>query len=369
MMRKSRGVIGLAMSLASCATAAQAEIKIGIAGPLSGSALNVGEQQEVGAYSAVAQLNADGGLLGHEIVVTSVDDACEPEQAKAAARKLIAEGVVLVVGHACSNASIAASGIYEDSGIIMISPASTNPKITESGHANVFRVVGRDDQQGTIAGDFIADRYADRNIAIVHDGQLYGSDLAEFVKRQLNKRGVTEVLFESLAPGQSDYKEFVDKLVATRTDVLYAAVYQADMAIILRQAKKDLPDLQLISGDSVVNSEFLVIAGEAGEGTYFTFGPDPRLKPEAASVVAWIRDNEGYEPDGYTLYSYAAVQAWAQAVQVAGSLNQAAVIKSLKSGSFDTVLGEIGFDDKGDVTGFDSFVWYRFTRDAYRPVE
>ena len=369
MLNKAGCLVGLVTSLFFGTTAAQAEIKIGIAGSLSGSTLNVGEQQEVGANSAVAQLNANGGLLGEEIVVTSVDDACDPEQAKAAARKLVAEGVIFVVGHACSAASIAVSDIYDDAGIIMISPASTSPKLTESGHANVFRVIGRDDQQGIIAGDFMADRYADRRIAIINDGQEYSLGLAEFTKRQLNDRGVTEVLFESFTPGQSDYRALVEKFVEAKIDVVYAGVYQGDIAIILRQAKKELPDLQLISGDSVVSSEFLVIAGEAGEGTYFTFGPDLRLKPEAASVVATIRDADAYEPDGFTLYSYAAVQAWAQAVRQAESLDPAAVIKSLKTGTFDTVLGRIGFDHKGDVTGVSAFVWYQFTADDYVPVE
>jgi len=194
-------------------TAAQAEIKVGIAGPLSGSALPSGEQQEIGAQKAFDHLNDEGGLLGEEIVVTSVDDACEPEQAKAAARQLVSEGVIFVVGHVCSSASLAASKIYEEAGIIMISPASTNPKVTDDGGPNVFRVIGRDDQQGAIAGDYLADKYAKSKIAILHDGQTYGLGLAEFTKRQLNERGVTEDIFDSYAPEQTDYKSLVDKLV------------------------------------------------------------------------------------------------------------------------------------------------------------
>ena len=254
MLKPIAGLIGLATMLVVSATAAEAEIKIGIAGPLSGSALPVGEQQEIGANSAIAALNANGGLLGEDIVATSVDDACDPEQAKAAANKLVTEGVVFVVGHVCSGESLAASQIYEKAGSIMISPASTNPKVTEGGHANVFRVIGRDDQQGTIAGDFIADKFAGKNIAIIHDGQTYGLGLAEFTKQQLNKRGATEVLFESFAPDQPDYQPLVDKLIAAKVDVVYAGGYQGDLGIIIRQAKKDLPGLQLIGGDSLNNS-------------------------------------------------------------------------------------------------------------------
>ncbi len=146
-------LIGAFISIVCGLAAAQTEIKVGIAGPLSGSALNTGEQQEIGAQKAIGHLNDKGGLLGKKIVVISVDDACEPRQAKAVARQLVSDGVIFVVGHLCSACSLAVRKIYEDAGIIMLSPASTNPRVSEEGGGNVFRVIGRDDQQGTIAGD------------------------------------------------------------------------------------------------------------------------------------------------------------------------------------------------------------------------
>ncbi|MBW1607070.1 MAG: branched-chain amino acid ABC transporter substrate-binding protein, partial [Deltaproteobacteria bacterium] len=164
-------LIGAFILMVCGITAAQAEIKVGIAGPLSGSALNTGEQQEIGAQKAFEHLNDKGGLLGKKIVVISVDDACEPRQATAVAKQLVSEGVVFVVGHVCSACSLAVSKIYEKAGIIMISPASTNPKVTDEGGPNVFRVIGRDDQQGTIAGNYLANNYSKSNIAIIHDGQ------------------------------------------------------------------------------------------------------------------------------------------------------------------------------------------------------
>ncbi len=358
-------LIGAFISIVCVIGAAQAEIKVGIAGPLSGSSLAIGEQQEIGAQKAFKHLNDKGGLLGKNIVVISVDDACESRQAKAVAQQLVSEGVVFVVGHLCSACSLAAGKIYEKAGIIMISPASTNPKVTDEGGTNVFRVIGRDDQQGTIAGDYLADNHSKSNIAIIHDGQAYGLGLAELTKRQLNKRGVIEVMFDSYTPDQKDYRSIVDKLVSKKTDVLYAGGYLTDIGIIMRQAKKELPDLRLFSGDGLMNVQFLFVAGDAGEGTYFTFGPDMRQKPEAGDVVAAIREEDAYEPDGYTLYSYGAVQAWAQAVKQAGSLNPKAVIDVLRAGSFDTVLGKIGFDEKGDVTGIDTFVWYVFGKEDY----
>ncbi len=356
-MIKAIGVGSLiAIALSIAATAAQAQIKIGVAGPLTGSSHGIGEQQQAGAQRAVADINANGGVLGQQLEAILVDDACEPKQAEAVARQLVSQGVVFVDGHMCSAASIAASPIYEAAGIIMISAASTNPKFTEQGRSNVFRLVGRDDQQGVVAGDYLADHYGKSNIAIINDGQAYGLGLVEQTKKQLNRRGVAEAMFESYAPEQTDYPALVEKLVDAKVDVVYAGGYAGDIALIARLSKKKLPDLKLVSGDSLATDDFLLIAGEAGEGAHFTFGPDFRLRPEAATVVAALRDTDSFEPAGYTLQSYAAIQAWAEAVQQAGSLESARVIRALHTGAFDTVIGKIGFDKKGDVTGISPFV-------------
>jgi branched-chain amino acid transport system substrate-binding protein len=362
-------LIGVLISIVCGMAAVQAEMRVGIAGPLSGSALIGGEQMEIGAQKAIEHLNNKGGLLGQKIVAVSVDDACEARQAKAVARQLVSEGVVFVVGHGCSACSLAASKIYEEAGIIMISPGSTNPKVTDEGGPNVFRTIGRDDQQGTIAGNYLADHFRNSNIAIIHDGETYGKGLAELTKRQLNKRGVTEVMFDSYKRDQNDYKPLVNYLFNKKIDVLYVGGYTYDIGIIIRQAKKELPDLRLFSGDVLVSAQYLFVAGEAGVGTYFTFGPDMRLKPEAQDVVAAIREEDAFEPEGYTLNAYGAVQAWAQAVKQAGSLKPKAVIKALREGSFDTVLGKIGFDENGDVTGISTFVWYVFGKEGYSPVK
>lgn len=370
MMKKI--VIAIAFSCLSALLTiviAHAEIYIGIAGPLSGSALTTGEQQEIGAQAAVDHLNKAGGVLGQEIIAISMDDACEPRRAKAVARQLVNEGVVFVAGHLCSGCSLAASKIYEEAGILMISPASTNPKVTEEGGPNVFRVIGRDDQQGTIAGNFLADNHGDANIAIIHDGEAYGHGLAQYTKKQLNKRGVDETLFTSYTRDQKDYQAIVDKFVEHQIDVLYAGGYEADIGIIIRQAKKALPTISLVSGDSLVSPDFQLYAGEAGVGTYFTFAPDMRKKPEAEDVVAAVREEYGFEPEGYTLYGYGAVQVWAQAVSKANSLDLQGVIKVLKTETFDTVMGTIGFDEKGDVTGISSFVWNVFEKEGYVPVQ
>ena len=302
-------------------------------------------------------------------MLVQVDDACDENQAVAAAKQLVDEGVVFVDGHNCSHTSIAASAIYGDAGIVMISPASTNPRVTDEGGNHVFRVAGRDDEQGTVAGDHLADDWAGAKVAIVHDGQAYGQGLAEATKKQLNERGIEEVLFEQYQPSLADYTTLVDQLLAAEADVVYVGGYVNEAALILRQSNERGGKLQLVSGDGIATDDFLIVSGEAGVGTWFTFGPDARDNPAAADVVARFREEEGFEPAGYTLNSYAAVQVWAQAVEQAGSVEAKLAIGALKEGTFDTVLGEISFDEKGDVTGVDTFVWYVWEEDAYVPVK
>jgi branched-chain amino acid transport system substrate-binding protein len=182
-------LIAAAMSVIS---PSRAEVLIGDASPLTGPISWVGAQYLAGTELAVADLNATGGVLGEQVQLVSVDDACATEQAVAAARKLISDGVVFVVGHVCSGAAIAAAPLYEAASVTMMSASATNPRLTEEGRANVFRVVGRDDQQGIIAGDYLAEHWGDKRIAILHDGQPYGAGIAAESRKQLNKRGVSE---------------------------------------------------------------------------------------------------------------------------------------------------------------------------------
>lgn len=337
---------------------ARAEILIGDASPLTGPVSWAGEQAVVGTEVAVADINARGGLLGQQIQLISVDDACDSEQAVAAASKLISDGVVFVVGHICSGGAIATAPLYEAADVIVMSPSATNPRLTEDGRANVFRVVGRDDQQGILAGNHLADQWGEKKIAIVHDGQAYGRGLAEETQKTLNARGIREALFEQITPGLVDYFEVVEKIHGTNVDVLYYAGYPPEAALLIRQLRDRGDDLQLVSADGLTTEDFWLIAGPAGERTLFTAFRDPSRHPGAAAILERARAH-GIVANYRVLYSYGAVQAWAAAVQKAGSLDFEAVSTSLHSYEFDTVLGRISFDEKGDVvpTGFEWFVW------------
>jgi branched-chain amino acid transport system substrate-binding protein len=345
----------------------QAEVLIGVAGPMSGKLAWTGTQLKRGAEMAVAEINAVGGVLGQQVRLIVADDFCDPQQAVAAARKLVADHAVFVVGHYCSGASIPASKIYFEAGVLQISPSSTNPTLTEQGHANVFRVCSRDDAQGQKAGNYLADHWGTRKIAILHDDTTYGKGLAAETKKQLNKRGVDEAVYQSYEPGKDDYSAEIAALQAAGVAVLYLGGYHTEAALMVRAARERAFPVQVISGDDTATEAFGLIAGPAAEGTLFTFVADPRRNSEAADVVKRFRA-ENFEPDSWTLHSYGAAEVWAQAVQKAGSLDPQKVIAALRDHQFDTVLGQVDFDAKGDLT-VQNWVWYVWKGGEYVPLE
>ncbi len=363
MKRLAYTLAAVAALSALAVSPALADIKISTVGPMTGQYATFGQQMKSGAELAVADLNAKGGVLGQKIQLLIEDDACDPKQAVAAANKLAGEGVALVAGHFCSGSSIPASKVYEEENIVQISPASTNPKLTDEGGENVFRVCGRDDQQGLVAGDLLSSRFAGSKIAILHDKTAYGKGLADETKKALNAKGISEAMYEAYTAGEKDYSALISKMKASGVDAFYVGGYHTEAALMIRQAHDQGYKPQLISGDALVTDEFWKIAGPAAEGVLMTFSPDPRRNPDAAPIVERFR-SKGIEPEGYTLYTYGAIQAWAQAAEAAGTVESAPVIASLRSNKFQTVLGEIGFDQKGDVSA-PGYVWYIWNDGKY----
>ena len=344
--------------ITACSQTESNEIVIGVAGPMTGAYATFGEQFRNGAEKAIADINAVGGVLGQQLRLELGDDACDPRQAVSVANDMAASGAVFVAGHYCSGSSIPASDVYAETGIIQISPASTNPDYTERGLPTAFRVCGRDDAQGPSAAAYIAATYPNTNIAIVDDRSTYGQGLADQFRGALNALGVTEVLNDTIVAGELDYGALVTKLRQAEVDHLYFGGYHTEAGLIIRQMRNQNVEAVLVGGDSLVTNEFWAITGEAGEGTLMTFGPDPRLNPDNAKLVQAFRAT-GYEPEAYTLYIYAAIQAWAQAAVRAGTTDAVAVSAALKSGMAETVLGDIGFTQKGDVDapGYVFYIW------------
>lgn len=327
---------------------ARADVTIAVVGPMTGPYAVFGDQMKRGAEWAVRELNAKGGINGQKIELTLGDDACDPKQAVATANVMAGKHVAVVIGHYCSGSSIPASSVYAENDILEISPASTNPTFTERGMWNVLRTCGRDDKQGVTAGDYIAKTYKDKRIAVLHDKSAYGKGLADEMKKELNKRGVKEALYDGFNPGEKDYSALVTKLQAGRFDVVYIGGYHTEVGLILRQARAAKYEAQFISDDANATNELWTIANTAANGMLMTFGPDPRKNPAAkATVEAMMQDK--FDPEGYTLYTVAAVQVWAEAATRIKSLEPKKVAAAIHGKSFDTVLGKLTFDAKGDI--------------------
>jgi branched-chain amino acid transport system substrate-binding protein len=352
--------LGAVLSFSNPASAQ--DITIGVAGPMTGQYASFGTQLKNGAELAIADLNAAGGVLGRKIKLEIGDDACDPKQARAVAEKFASMRLSFVAGHFCSSSSIPASEAYAESNVLQITPASTNPLFTERNLWNTFRVCGRDDQQGTLAGTYIAKNYKGKNIAILHDRSTYGKGLADEMKKALNKAGVKERMYEAYTQGDKDFNALVSKLKANRIDVVYVGGYHTEAGLILRQMRNQGMKSQMISGDAIATNEFWSITGPIGEGMLFTFGSDPRKRPAAAAVVKRFRE-KGIDPEGYTLYTYATMQVWAQAVAKAKTIDPKKVAETLRAGKWDTVLGPLTFDKKGDITTVD-YVFYRWSKDG-----
>src|SRR5690349_9184102 len=285
-----------------------------------------------GAKMAVEDINAQGGVLGKKLDLIVADDACDPKQAVAAANDVVGKKVVFVAGHYCSSASIPASSVYHEAGVLQMTPASTNPALTDDaakkGWNNVFRACGRDDAQGAVAGKYLADHYKDKKIAIIHDKTAYGKGLADETKKAANKLGVKEAMYEAINQGDKDFTALVSKMKQANIDVIYFGGYQTEAGLIVRQARDQGLKAPLIGGDATVTEEFWKITGPAGEGTLMTFAPDPRKIPSAKAVVDMFT-KQGYNPEGYTLYSYAAIQAFAAAADKAKSTDMEKLSQAL----------------------------------------
>jgi branched-chain amino acid transport system substrate-binding protein len=343
-------VVGLGLLVADTASA---QIRMGVGGPMTGGSAAFGAQLRQGVEQAVADINAQGGILGQKIELFIGDDRADPREGVSAANKFVADGVKFVVGHFNSGVTIPASDVYQENGILMITPAATNPKVTERTKWNVFRVCGRDDQQGALAGKIIAERFKGKRVAIVHDKTTYGQGLADETRRAMAKAGLKDVMYEGVNKDDKDFNALISKIRQARADlVFFGGLYDAG-GLIVRQMRAQGVKAPLMGGDGITDDEFASIAGPGAEGTLMTFSPDPRTNPANKAILDLYRSKRMFEPQAYTLYSYAAVQIFKQAAEKANSLDPKKVAEVMRSGMvFNTVLGELTFDKKGDVSEY-----------------
>src|ERR1051325_4573172 len=361
-MRKiSTFALALGVSVAF-AGYANAQIKMGVAGPITGPNAAFGAQLKNGSQQAVDDINADGGIQGQKITLQFGDDVSDPKQGVSVANKFAGDGVKFVVGHFNSGVTMPSSQVYQENGMLMITPSATNPQITERGMWNVFRTCGRDDQQGQVAGAYILKHFKGKKIAIVHDKTTYGKGLADETRKAMAKGGMKEVLYEGVNTGEKDYSALVSKIKQSGADLVYFGGLYTEGGLIVRQMRDQGVKAPLMGGDGITSDEFASVGGPGVEGTLMTYGTDPRNRPEAKKVVEEFR-KKNFEPEAYTLYSYAAVQIYKQAAEAAKSIDPKKVAEQMHSGKhFSTVLGDMAYDKKGDITKLD-YVMYIWKKD------
>lgn len=345
------------IAFGALSTPALADLTVAIAGPMSGQYASAGDQIRKGAEMAIADINARGGVLGEKLKLEVGDDACDPKQAVSVANTMVNRNIVFMHGHWCSSSTIPASDVYNESDILMAT-VSTNPQVTERGLKNVFRIMGRDDQQGLVAGDYLATKFKGKKIAVLDDKSAYGKGLADEIAKAMTAKGAKPVLRESITAGEKDYSGIVTKLKQAGVEVLAYGGYHTEVALILRQAQQVGLQLTVMGGDTMTNSELVTAAGPAADNVMFTFSPDPRKNPNAAPIVEKFRAAK-IEPEGYVMYAYAAMQLFEQTANQAKSTKFSALEKTMRGGTFKTVIGDLSFDAKGDqkAPGFVVYQW------------
>ena len=351
-------VLAVAVSLAG-ASGAAAQIKMGVAGPLTGPNAAFGAQLKNGAEQAVADFNAKGGINGQKIELSFGDDVSDPKQGVSVANKFVGDKVQFVIGHFNSGVTMPASDVYAEHGIFMITPSATNPVITTRGLWNVFRTCGDDDNQGQTAAKYIADKFKGKNVAIAHDKTTYGKGLADFTRKYAKELGVKEVLYEGINIGEKDLSALVSKIKASGADLVYWGGLHTEGGLLVRQMRDQGVKAPLMGGDGIASNEYAAIAAAGAEGTLMTFGPDPRKHPEAKAVVAKFQAKQ-INPEAYTLYSYAAVEVIAQAAAAIKSSDPKKIAAEVRTGKpYKTVIGELKYDKKGDITRPDYVIYTR----------
>lgn len=328
-----------------------APVRVGLVVPTAGEAGPVAQSMTQAAEMAVTEWSPG---LKRRIELRVKEDAFDPRQAGATAEELVTEGVWGVIGHFYSSSSLQASVVYHAAGVPQVTPTATHPRLTAQGFENVFRVCGRDDAQGAVAAEFALSRMKARRVAVVHDRTEYGRGLVETFRRELARRAVGRVVAEeSLAQADRDFTVQIARVKEARPDALYFGGVFREAGYLVRQLRQAGVRAAFISGDAVVDPEFIRLAGEeAAAGAYLTFAPDPRLAESARPVIQRYESRYG-ALGPYVLDTYDAVGVLLHAIQTAqpadGSKDELGkVVRGIRARPYRGTLGIMRWDTNGD---------------------
>ncbi len=343
------------------------EVLIGVAGPLSGPYEKYGASMRAGTSLAVDDINAAGGLLGATVRMVEFDDRCDVDDATDLAEEIVEAGVSLLVGHFCSGVSMPASEVCADEGIVEITPASSNPRLTinRSG-PTIFRSYGRDDDQGIVVANYIADRFPGARVFVVQIANAYGDFILDTAETTFATRGIAVEDWLEYDPKMGSPSSTIRKLISERADVIYVVGYTEDTAEFVAEAREAGLQGTIIGTDSLMTVEFWDLAGPAAEGLLFAAHPSISLNTSALALVSRL-DTLGVTDLEYAAFAYAAVQEYAAAALASGSTEADKVAEKLQAETFETVIGPIRFDEQGDLT-VEFWGIYRHTNGTFEPV-
>ncbi len=349
---------GMVMSHASLADT----IKIAIAGPFTGALTQYGTMVKEGVDTAIETINANGGVLGKELEAVVVDDACEPKQGPVVANRIVNDGINYVVGHVCSGATIAATNIYNEEGVVMVTASATAPAVTDGkGYDFIFRTIGRDDQQGPAAAEFIIEKIKPELVAVIHDKQSYGQGIAQAVRDDLEAAGIKIAFFEGINAGDSDYSAVITKLKSSGADFVYYGGYHPEMGLLLRQGAEQGLKIGFMGPEGVGNPDINAIAGEAVEGMLVTLPADFTQDEDNAAIVKAFEEKGRDAGGAFQMTAYSATVAIAEGIKGAGADDPEKVADYLHGNSVKTPIGNISWNDQGDLNDFkfDIFTWHK----------
>ncbi len=330
-------------------------IKVGITGPFTGAYADPGSAIRNAGELAIEDINSAGGINGRMLQAVAQDDACDAQQGTQAAEKLLTLGIVAIVGGYCSGASIPESDILHRSGDLpFITAASSNPKFTEQGYDNVFRMVSRDDAEAPADVSFMKDWLKAKSIAIMHDNTTYAKGVADSAKTAAAAAGLTVTYFDAITPGQKDYTAALVKVGTTNPDVLFYTGYYPEFGLLAKEYVQLSPKYKLNGDSADVDPSVIKVAGSALTNPNITINTLPTTEfihnASNDAFTAKYKQKYGAPPGDYSSYEYDGMMALAQALKDNGgktdakSLNAAIHAVSLAQGT----TGAVKFDSKGD---------------------
>jgi branched-chain amino acid transport system substrate-binding protein len=345
----------MAVAVAGCGKQEEGVVKVGHAGPLTGSIAHLGKDNENGVRMAIDEANTAGFQLGDQKIsleLLSEDDQADPKQGTIVAQKLVDAKVAGVIGHLNSGTTIPASKIYHDAGIAQISPSATNVTYTNQGFKTAFRVIANDAQQGKVLGEFAVNKLGAKSIAIIDDRSAYGQGLADEFERAATAAGATILTREFTDTTKTDFTAILTSIKGKNPDLIFYGGMDAQAGPMMRQIQNLGVTAKYLAGDGIQSAEFLKLAADAAEGAYASSPGVPLDQmPGGRAFEEKYKAKYNLEIQIYAPYAYDAANALLAAMQKAGSADPAKYLPELANSQHQGVTGNITFDEKGDIKG------------------